>query len=216
MTTSGDDAGLREFARAVAHDLNNLLTVLAGYPELMLLRTDLDAEVRKRLETMLRASERATEYVGQLGALGGRMPLKPGAADPVEVTREAAAAAQGPGPRCEVEAPAGLDPVRTDPARLAKALGELVALLRERNPKLERVRLTVGRTGLGVEWVAHDPTPLDDEARRRALLPFGLKRADRARGLALAATAEFARTAGGELRVDPEPPGVAWRLTLPG
>lgn len=204
MTGTSDP--VKEFARAVAHDLNNLLTVLAGYPELLLQRPGLDPEVKKRLETMLRASERATEYVAQLAALGGRMPQQPEEVDPLAVAREALGAEPDAEP---------VPPVRADRARLSRALSELVALVRERNPRLERVSLAVRRAAAAVEWSLADPTPLDEEARQRALLPFGLKRAERARGLALAVVAEWARAAGGSLEVLPAPPGVTWRLTLP-
>lgn len=53
-------------AGGVAHDLNNLLSGLIGYPELLLLKLPRDSEMRHDIEAMKAAGKRASEIVADL------------------------------------------------------------------------------------------------------------------------------------------------------
>ncbi len=50
----------------VAHDLNNILSAIVGYPELLLLDLPADSELRRPLEATKEAGERATAVVADL------------------------------------------------------------------------------------------------------------------------------------------------------
>ncbi len=53
-------------AGSVAHDLNNILTGVTGYPELMLLQLDDESKLRKPLEAIKESGERAAAVVADL------------------------------------------------------------------------------------------------------------------------------------------------------
>jgi len=53
-------------AGGVAHDFNNMLAVINGYGELLLMRTDLDPGLRSQLTEIYRAGERAARLTRQL------------------------------------------------------------------------------------------------------------------------------------------------------
>ncbi len=65
-------------AGGVAHDLNNILSGLVSYPELLLLQLPEDSEVRPYIEAMQKSGQQATEVVADLltvarGAAGVRI-----------------------------------------------------------------------------------------------------------------------------------------------
>ena len=58
-------------AGGVAHDLNNILSGIVSYPELMLLDDNLSSEYRTVLETIKDAGDRAAAVVSRRGGEGG-------------------------------------------------------------------------------------------------------------------------------------------------
>ncbi len=66
-------------AGGVAHDLNNLLGPLVGYPELILAKLPADSPVRKYIESMRKAAVDATEVIQDLLTLArrGRYEMSP-------------------------------------------------------------------------------------------------------------------------------------------
>lgn len=63
---------LGTLAGGVAHDLNNILTGLVGYPELLLLRMGEDKELRRIVETIKTSGEKASAVVEDLLTLARR------------------------------------------------------------------------------------------------------------------------------------------------
>jgi two-component system cell cycle sensor histidine kinase/response regulator CckA len=59
-------------AGGVAHDLNNVLSAVVNYPELLLLKLDSDSPLRKPILTIKQAGERAAEIVQDLLTLARR------------------------------------------------------------------------------------------------------------------------------------------------
>jgi len=59
-------------AGGVAHDLNNILGAIVGYPDLLLLDLPADSPLRKRVEDMRRSGERAADIVQDLLTLARR------------------------------------------------------------------------------------------------------------------------------------------------
>ncbi|MEW6543394.1 MAG: response regulator [Nitrospirota bacterium] len=68
-------------AGGVAHDFNNLLMVIKGYSELLLTRTDLDVQLRKEVEEIGKAGERAAALTRQLLAFSRKQVLQPAILD---------------------------------------------------------------------------------------------------------------------------------------
>jgi len=52
--------------RAIAHDLNNLLTAISGYASLLALNEDAPSEVKRDAEEIVGAAARAVQLVPQL------------------------------------------------------------------------------------------------------------------------------------------------------
>ncbi len=65
-----------QLAGGVAHDFNNILQVIVGYAELMNGLTDQDSALRKPLEEIQRATERARQLVRQLLAFSRKETLQ--------------------------------------------------------------------------------------------------------------------------------------------
>ena len=68
---------LGRLAGGVAHDFNNLLTGITGYASLLLERVNGDSELRRDLEEIKRAADRASGLTRQLLAFGRRQVLQP-------------------------------------------------------------------------------------------------------------------------------------------
>lgn len=64
-------------AGGVAHDFNNILTVIISYSELLLRRNDLDARVRLRIDEIKKAGERAALLTQQLLAFSRKQVMTP-------------------------------------------------------------------------------------------------------------------------------------------
>ncbi len=66
-----------QLAGGVAHDFNNMLSVITGHAELALERTDLDGNLRKDLQEILKASLRSTDITRQLLAFARKQTIMP-------------------------------------------------------------------------------------------------------------------------------------------
>jgi signal transduction histidine kinase len=64
-------------AGGVAHDYNNMLTVITGHAEMALMSAGQDSELRGDLEQILSAARRSADLTGQLLAFARRQPVKP-------------------------------------------------------------------------------------------------------------------------------------------
>src|SRR5258707_1705907 len=72
-------------AGGIAHDCNNLLTVILGYCDLASNRPSIASDFRKELKEIRKAGERATVLVGQLLAFSRKQVLQPRVLDLNEV-----------------------------------------------------------------------------------------------------------------------------------
>ena len=72
-------------AGGVAHDMNNLLTVINGYSELLLKQVRDDESLRAKVEEIKKAGARASELTHQLLAFGRKQLLQPRVLDLNEV-----------------------------------------------------------------------------------------------------------------------------------
>lgn len=69
IENSPQDAAPLMLAHGIAHDLNNLLTVIMGYSDLLLTRCDLPEPARLKVEEIKKAGMRASSLTRQLVAL---------------------------------------------------------------------------------------------------------------------------------------------------
>ena len=69
LETQRAEQALLVCANGVAHDFNNLVTVIMGYTDLSLRRSDLDDSIRHNLEETKKAADRAASMIPELLAL---------------------------------------------------------------------------------------------------------------------------------------------------
>src|SRR3990172_2852371 len=136
-------------AAGIAHDFNNLVTVVAGYTDLLLGRGDLGGAARSDVGEIRRAAARAGELTRQLLAFGGRQMLQPRALDLNNVVREMEAMLLrviGKDVELVTELEADLPRVRIDPGQLEQVIVNLALNARDAMPGGGRLVLSTRNT----------------------------------------------------------------------
>jgi PAS domain S-box-containing protein len=216
---------LGELTGGVAHDFNNLMTVIRGAADL-LSRPGLTEEKRTRyLKAIIDTADRAATLTSHLLAFGRRQALKPEVAD-LNVRLDAFAEMVGRtlGGQFEVrlELAPSLPPVEVDRAQLETAL--LNAAFNARDAMAEGGRLTLttrhvpgeGGGEVMVE-IADTGAGMSQDVLDRAFEPFfTTKPVGEGTGLGLSQIHGFAAQAGGRAEIRSSPgEGTAVRLFLP-
>jgi two-component system, cell cycle sensor histidine kinase and response regulator CckA len=137
LTRRHKSAALAFLAGGVAHDLNNLLTVIVGAADLLGEDPHVEEAQRAELLAIQRAGERATEITRQLLAYSRREPSVP-----LELCLEGSVAELapiigrmlGPGIRLELAFGAELWPVRLDPLHAEHVVTHLALQARQAMP----------------------------------------------------------------------------------
>src|SRR5688572_19248682 len=117
---------LARLAGGVAHEVNNLLTILLGHARLARLAPERAAEHLADIED---AARRGGELTARLLGLNPTQPIRAGLLDLAALVRgEQSALRAAAGPSCELEiaCPPGEYPVRADAVQLRRMLGDLV------------------------------------------------------------------------------------------
>ena len=125
-------------AGGVAHDFNNILSVISSNAELALMDLDPDHPVREELEEVARASERAATLTQQLLAFGRRQVLQPEELDLNRVVQGVdrmmgRVIPENIGIELELESP--LPPVWADEGRMEQVLVNLMLNARDAMPE---------------------------------------------------------------------------------
>lgn len=203
-------------AAGLAHDLNNLMTLVAGYGELVRPLLPADSRAVALTEDLSQVATRAAGIAGRLVALGRPtvatvLDFNAAVADQVSLVRRLV------GPRVHVVLRLGpeVGRVRAEAGLLEQVLLNLSANARdampdggtltiqtsgvpadERNSAQQFARLTVTDTGKG----------MDAATRARLFEPyFTTKPPGRGTGLGLVSVRQIIRRAGGRVSVDSEP-----------
>ncbi len=212
-------------AGGVAHELNNLLTVINGYSDALIEQLPDESPQRADLVLIRDAGERAAELTAQLLAFGRRSIVAPvrlalnGA-----VERLIAPCKQLLGDRIAlvIALAAELADVWIDAAQLDRVILNLVTNARDAMPGggtltittqnlRDQVYLTIADTGAG----------MTDEVRARVFEPFfstrpGTTRRGLSSGLGLATAHGIVEQARGEILIDSAPGrGSAFHIVLP-
>ena len=226
-----------ELTGGVAHDLNNLLTVLVGGLEVLCGDTT-DTRRQRSAALMREALARARRLTGQLLAFASRQQLDPRPEDLNGLVRSFDGMARhslGPAIRLELELHHDPCPVRVDRAQVQAALVALLANARDAMPDGGRALIRTGPhevaqvapphthvtpgsyCALMVEDSGHGMSP---EVLRRAPEPFFSTRQDQpgrgGAGLGLAGVYGFMRQSRGHLTLESTPgSGTQVRLLFP-
>jgi PAS domain S-box-containing protein len=222
-------------AGGVAHDFNNLLGVIGGYAEI-LLRAAPEEEQRKRLEEILRASERAASLTRQLLAFSRKQVLEPRVVDLGALVGESESMLRrlvGEDVELNVRRQPPLGRVRVDPTQMQQVLLNLVVNARDAMPKGGLLWIEVANADLDRTYAAvHEPLQpgryvvlsvsdtgvgMDRETQGRVFEPFfTTKEPGKGTGLGLATVYGIVKQSGGYIWLYSEPgSGAAFRIYLP-
>jgi PAS domain S-box-containing protein len=217
----------------MAHHLNNLMTVVTGYSELLLTRMPATDPMRPDIEKVRRAGERAADLTRELLAFSRRQILRPQAVEFNRYLSGLSTALQDlAGPSVRVLFLPGEDAgeIRVDPDHLRRTLTRLVANARDAMPGGGEIRLataTVERIEPveGIEspprgrfvllTVQDDGCGMDAGARNRIFEPFSSLKSG-SEGLGLPSVYGFVKQSGGYIFVDSSPGrGTTFRIYFP-
>ena len=216
-------------AGGVAHEFNNLLTVITGYSELLLAQlgpAETGGPLAHQVEQIKGAAARAATLTAQLLAFGGRALVSPVTLDLNALLRELEPVLRqllGGGIELSLEVDAGLGWVRADPVQLRQAVLAVCVRARDSMPQGGRLTLrtadvvlsrTRGGPGPSVLLEVSDTgTGMTEEERARVFEPSF---APEGPGLGLAAAYGIVKQAGGRVEVESAPGrGSTFRVYLP-
>ncbi|MCC7181181.1 MAG: PAS domain S-box protein [Acidobacteria bacterium] len=223
-------------AGGVAHDFNNMLTVIDGYSELALLKLPGDSPVRSLVEEIHKAGERAAELTRQLMAFSRKSMAEPQVLDlseVVEATVTTLTRIIGEDVRIETRLAPDLRNVMADRSQLDQVLFNLIINARDAMPLGGTITIETANVefdsahGVGPREVppgqyvllavTDTGVGMDAATRARIFEPFfTTKGSGRGTGLGLAMVQNFVVQSGGHLAVYSEPGhGSAFKLYLP-
>ncbi len=212
---------LGRLSGGVAHDFNNILTVITGYSDLLLLTLPPDDPARPKVEEIRRAGERASELTRKLLAFGRAQASTNRSGDVHRILGECAEMLRYliPPPVELVLNPAsGPAPVQCDPAELQQVLLNLSLNARDAMPSGGRLEITTSLVDDHVELAVSDTGHgMDETTRARAFDPFFTTKAPgRGTGLGLSTVYGIVRRAGGRVDIESSPgSGSVFTVRLP-
>jgi photoactive yellow protein len=220
-----------EVAAGVAHNFNNLLTVIRGNAELLLMHLMNDGFARQRVEQILKASDDGEQMVGRIQESTRHHPERLAAVaavsvnqlvkDAIAFTEDYAKASQderGARVKFKTELADGLPPVRASAGELREVF---VNLLRNAVDAIEgegqitaRTRTEDGHNVLAE--VSDTGTGMSQEVKEKLFRPLFTTKGERGTGLGLATCYAILRRHGGDIEVRSAPgEGTTFTVKLP-
>jgi PAS domain S-box-containing protein len=214
--------GMTNLAAETVHDVNNLLTILSGYSQLMVEEFEQGTRAHHEAERIYATCRRAAEMMRQLLLFSGRQAQRQEKVDLAEWSEgqiEDLAEIVGPAVHLHFEAQVAPE-VLADPELLRVALINLVRNASEAMPEGGRLRLitditaldrfSAARLGLSeglyaVLCVEDDGRGVSAEAQRHMFEPFYSTKRGVGSGLGLAVVYGIVTQAGGAVAVNSEP-----------
>jgi two-component system cell cycle sensor histidine kinase/response regulator CckA len=214
-----------QLAGGVAHDFNNLITIITGYSELLRKALEGNPELQTKAEEIYKAGEQANSLTRQLLAFSRRQMLQTHLLDLTEILRDMESILRrllSEDIELTILADTGLGLIRSDRGQIEQVIMNLVINARDAMPqggklaliasRLELderrartlpgidpgsyVRLTVQDTGCG----------MDTATQARIFEPFfTTKEQGKGTGLGLATVYGIVQQAGGHITVESEP-----------
>ena len=212
-------------AGGIAHDFNNLLTVVTGYSELLLGQLAGDSPLRKDLEEIKRAGERAASLTQQLLAFSRRQVLQPKVLVLNEVvSRMEKMLRRLIGENVELRSNPGAElwSVKADPGQVEQVLVNLVVNARDAMPGGGKLVIETGNAILDEEYsrghlpvqpghyvmlaVSDTGVGMDEKTMSRIFEPFfTTKESGKGTGLGLSTVYGIVKQSGGYIWAYSEP-----------
>ncbi len=216
-------------AGGVAHDFNNLLTAISGYSELLLHRLPEYSTLRRDVEEIRKAGDRAATLTRQLLAFSRRQILQPKVLDLNAVVGGMERMLRrliGEDIELSADLSPSLSPVKADPGQIEQVIVNLAVNARDAMPGGGRIRIATSDAELSPAYaVAHPgvvPGPhvllsvadtghgMSEETRAHLFEPFfTTKEKGKGTGLGLATVYGIVQQSGGHIRVTSVPGGGA-------
>jgi two-component system cell cycle sensor histidine kinase/response regulator CckA len=214
---------LGRLAGGVAHDFNNMLTVISSFTSLLMMEHppgDLDHE---KLDGIRGAAERGAGLTRQLLALSRKQVLEPRVMDLNETIRSLGPILRrlaGDEIAFTVQLDGDLPNIHADPGQIEQVLMNLVANARDAMPAGGRLRIDTSakaRPGWATLVVSDTGQGMPPEVIERAFEPFfTTKEDDRGTGLGLSIVCGIVEQSGGTIGIDSTPEeGTAFTIELP-
>lgn len=219
-----------EVAAGVAHNFNNLLTVIRGNAELLLMHLADDAFARKRVEQILKASDDGEQMVGRIRESARHYPEAPAAMTPVKInelvkdsiafTEDYAKASQDErGARVifKTELADELSPVLATASELREVFVNLLRNAVDAIAGEGQVTLrTRAEGGHNVVDVSDTGTGISPEVQEKLFRPLFTTKGEKGTGLGLATCYAILRRHGGDIQVKSTPgEGTDFTVRLP-
>ncbi|RJP20898.1 MAG: response regulator [Deltaproteobacteria bacterium] len=223
---------LGRLAGGLAHHLNNMMTVVTGYSDLLLSRVENGDPRRGDIEKIRDAGERAAGLTRELLAFGRRQVLRPRILDVHRFLSQISGTIRdlaGPSIRFAFTSGEDSGKVNADPDRLRAALLQLVSNARDAMPGGGELHLSARVVDLLQGEGGTDAVPgryvsltvedngsgMDAKTRERIFEPFYTTRMDR-EGMGLPSVLGFVQQSGGHISVESRPGrGTTIRIWLP-
>ena len=212
---------LGRLSGGVAHDFNNILTVVTGYSDLLLLTLPQGDLARPKVEEIRRAGERASDLTRKLLAFGRAQASTNRSGDINRTLEECAGMLRyliPPPVEVVLNPDSSPAPVHCDPTELQQVLLNLSLNARDAMPSGGRLEIAAsvadGQVELRVSDTGHG---MDETTRARAFDPFFTTKAPgRGTGLGLSTVYGIVRRAGGRVDIESSPgSGSVFRVRLP-
>ena len=214
-------------AGGVAHDFNNLITVITGHSDLLLASMGNEDRLRQDVEEIRQAADRAASLTRQLLAFSRRQVLQPRVLRPNEVVEGMKGMLEriiGEDVEVSFQLSSGVGLVRADPGQIEQVILNLVVNARDAMPKGGQIRISTHErvfdrafvqshpgssqgphVGVAIADTGHGMT---EDVMARIFEPFfTTKEPGKGTGLGLAMSYGIVKQSGGYILVESE----AWR-----
>ncbi len=226
-------------AGGVAHDFNNMLTVMSGYVELAMRMLDQGGSPRRELSEVRKATKKAADLVKQLLAFSRQQVLRPKVFDLNALIRQVERLLRpiiGEDVRLVIRLGEDLGPIKADPGQIEQALMNLAVNARDAMPEGGRLEIATASRRIDpppaegaanaakmepgryvVLTVSDTGHGMDEETRNQIFEPFfSTKGKGQGTGLGLSTVYGIVKQSGGYIWAESEPGrGATFRIFLP-